>query len=282
MPSEWNNLRPWNGSQDGAFEELCCQLASCEKTPQGSKFIRKAPPDAGVECYWTLPNGDEWGWQAKFFLGSLQETQWRQIDESVEKALEKHPRLTKYTICLPRDLGDPLIEGQKSIKDKWNERVEKWKDWTQQKAKQVDFPYWGEHEIFQRLSLEEHRGRHLFWFNKELFSKEWLTKNIEVAVANAGPRYTPELKVELPIAQLFDGLARTPEFFKEIKELYGKMRRESSNGYLRKCEEKVKDKTIALKGSIDEVLSILEKIEEDGVSPTFRPPLGLDLRKVVV
>lgn len=96
MSIDWKNLRPWNGSQQSAFEELCCQLAACERTPGGSIFIRKGTPDAGVECFWRLPNGDERGWQAKFFLSPPGPVQWRQLNESVKTALEKHPRLVSY------------------------------------------------------------------------------------------------------------------------------------------------------------------------------------------
>ena len=91
MSINWKSLRSWSGSQNIAFEELCCQLAAYEQAPQGSIFIRKAPPDAGVECFWKLPNGDEWGWQAKFFPSPPNSGQWSQLDESVKKALEKHP-----------------------------------------------------------------------------------------------------------------------------------------------------------------------------------------------
>ncbi len=54
MSINWQNLRPWDGSQQTAFEELCCQLASCESEPLSAhaKFVRKGTPDAGVECYW--------------------------------------------------------------------------------------------------------------------------------------------------------------------------------------------------------------------------------------
>ena len=76
MSLNWEKLRSWNGSQNAAFETICCQLAAYEKAPAGSIFIRKAPPDAGVECYWKLPNGDEWGWQTKFFLSPPGTSQW--------------------------------------------------------------------------------------------------------------------------------------------------------------------------------------------------------------
>ena len=61
MSINWQELRSFNGSQPGAFEALTCQLAGSEKAPPGSRFIRKGAPDAGVECYWILPNNTEWG-----------------------------------------------------------------------------------------------------------------------------------------------------------------------------------------------------------------------------
>ena len=71
MQIDWHKLRMFNGSQQSAFEELCCQLAACEPVPDGVHFERKGTPDAGVECYWQRRDGSEWGWQAKFFLESL-------------------------------------------------------------------------------------------------------------------------------------------------------------------------------------------------------------------
>ena len=52
MSINWSDLRPLNGSQRIAFEELCSQLARYESIPKNSLFIRKGSPDAGVECYW--------------------------------------------------------------------------------------------------------------------------------------------------------------------------------------------------------------------------------------
>src|SRR6266851_4925816 len=99
MSIHWQDLCPLNGSQHAAFEEVCCQLAASEPHPPSSLFIRKGAPDAGVECYWKLPDGSEWGWQAKFFLSPPDDNQWTQIDKSVQTALEKHPQLSQYVIC---------------------------------------------------------------------------------------------------------------------------------------------------------------------------------------
>ncbi len=222
MNINWQNLRSWNGSQRTGFEKLCCQLANCEPVPQGSKFTAKGDPDAGVECYWIFPNGDEWGWQAKFFssLNSGDTTQWNQINASVQTAIGKHTRLTKYIICAPVDRADPQINSEKWSMDVWNDYVVKWKQIAQTEGMTVEFEFWGEHEIFERLSREEHAGRYKWWFDKEFLSERWFKSHIEEAVVNAGPRYSPELNVELPIAQYFEGLGRTFTFISDIKRKF--------------------------------------------------------------
>ena len=95
---DWNALRIWDGSQHTAFEELCCQLARHEDIPHRSDFVRKGTPDAGVECYWKLENGEEWGWQSKFFTKTPEATQCKELDESVTTVLRKHPKLKKYYV----------------------------------------------------------------------------------------------------------------------------------------------------------------------------------------
>lgn len=261
MSINWHHLRSWSGSQNGAFEELCCQLAAYETLPQGSKFVRKAPPDAGIECFWILPGGDEWGWQAKFFLSTPEDSQWGQMDVSLKTALDRHPRLTTYTICLPIDRHDPRIDQQKWFMDKWNGHVKKWEGWAHEKGMSVEFIYWGEHEIWERLSREEHRGRHFFWFNEESFSKRWFEGHIEEAISNAGPRYSPELNVDLPIARLFDGLGRKSEFFHRINVLYGELKTTHSKTRSRKVPEVVRDQFDSLEENITQLLSILQNIE---------------------
>ncbi|MCU0239014.1 MAG: hypothetical protein MUC29_06195, partial [Pyrinomonadaceae bacterium] len=130
MSIDWKNLRILDGSQQTAFEELCCQLARLEVFPKDAKFYRKGTPDAGVECYWKLSSEKEVAWQAKFFLSPPSDNQWSDIDDSVKTALEKHPKLSKYIICLPINRPDARIENRKSCMEKWNDRVEKWKGWS--------------------------------------------------------------------------------------------------------------------------------------------------------
>ncbi len=275
MSINWQKLRTWEGDQRLAFEELCCQLAEYEQAPAGSKFIRKGAPDAGVECYWELPEGGgEWGWQAKFFLSPPTKKQWSQIDESVKRALEKHPRLTKYTICLPIDRPDPRVDKQKSFMDKWNEHVEKWKSWALEKNMLVEFPYWGEHEIFERLSRDEHSGRFFFWFNEEFFHQRWFKDRVEEAISNAGPRYSPEFNVELPIAGLFDGLGRTSAFYNRIKKMYGQINEIYSQALPRKKFEDPEALFDSLRGGMKRLLSLVNNIDQSKMEQIDFCPIG--------
>jgi hypothetical protein len=270
MSINWQDLRPLNGSQHTAFEELCCQLAAAEQHPNGSLFVRKGAPDAGVECYWKLPDGTECGWQAKFFLSPPGDNQWNQVDKSIETALEKHPRLSRYVVCLPIDRQDPRIDDQQWFMDKWNEHVQVWEGKATAKGMAVVFEYWGAHEIFERLSREEHRGRYYFWFHRDLFSQEWFHNRIEEAIANVGPRYTPELDVKLPIAKLFDGLGRTSAFYVRAKGLLKdikKVRPRSESEYLREKSKQIGetlDELWKLIGDIDQ--DSVERIDWDGIS----------------
>jgi hypothetical protein len=212
---DWKAVRPLDGSSASGFEELCSQLARVE-SPHGSRFERKGTPDAGVECYTVLGDGSEWGWQAKYFDG-LGDSQWSQLDDSVKTALEKHPLLVRYFICIPLDRPDGRIPGRQSAKERWDVHVTKWSGWATGRGMAVEFIYWGRHELLERLSLTQHAGRLKFWFDVHGFDGAWFQARLEEAVRTAGPRYTPEIHFELPIAAELEAFGRTEKFFDRIK-----------------------------------------------------------------
>ena len=211
MNVDWHSIRPLNGARDKGFEELCSQLARSE-IADDARFIRKGSPDAGVECFAVYENGSEYAWQAKYFL-TLGNSQWSQIDESVSTALQKHPRLTRYFVCLPLDLPDARVPGKESALAKWSARVEKWTGWASERGMTVEFTYWGSSELLERLTRPEHIGRVRFWFDATGFDEDWFERRLQEARQTAGPRYTSELHVNLPIADRFEAFGRTSRFF---------------------------------------------------------------------
>lgn len=177
---DFRTIRNHDGSQDNGFEELICQLTHLDKPPNADYFIRKdrGGGDAGVECFWKLQDDSEHGWQAKYFLDTLSTNQWGQIDDSVKTALEKHFELTKYYVCIPRDLNDSRKKGKggkvvKSSFDIWNDHVERWSALASSKGMQVEFILWGKHEISIQLQRNQpkYAGRARYWFGTPILTK---------------------------------------------------------------------------------------------------------------
>ena len=173
----------------------------------------------------SCPDGSEWGWQAKFF-DRLEKSQWSQIDRSVKTALEKHPKLVRYFVCTPLDRPDGRKEGKKSAMQRWTDRVKKWRGWAQERGMCVEFVWWGSSELLERLSQNKHIGRLYFWFGQRGFDDDWFKARLDEAVEAAGPRYTPEVHVDLRIADDLDLFGRTESAFNEVKSLARKIRKE--------------------------------------------------------
>jgi len=212
---DWKGIRTLHGSQQNGFEELCSQIARLE-IPPGSSFVRNGTPDGGVECYTTLADGSEWGWQAKYF-DTLGDSQWSQLDESVQTALNKHPQLSRYFICIPLDLPDARVDRKQSARQRWDKHVEKWGGWAIKRRMDVEFVYWGSSELLTLLTEPKHVGRVRFWFDVRIFDEAWFNARLDEAVKAAGPRYTPEIHVYIPIAADFEAFGRTATFFDELK-----------------------------------------------------------------
>ena len=224
MSIDWNAIHPINGSQANAFEELCAQLARAE-SPKNARFERKGSPDAGVECFSILPDSSEWGWQAKYF-DSLGPSQWSQLDKSVKSALDKHPALVRYYVCAPMDRPDARVSGQKSAMERWDEHVQKWNEWVQDTGRTVEYVWWGSSELVDLLSRQSEHGRLLFWFGEVEFNQAWFGDRLGEAIKAAGPRYTPEVHVELDVVQHLTAFARTKEAFDQTKALARELRTE--------------------------------------------------------
>ena len=236
MNLNWNSIRAIDGSQAAGFEGLVAQLAHTE-SPTDARFEHVGAPDAGVECYCVLKDGGEWGWQAKFFTSTLNASQWGQIDKSVKTALDKHPALVRYYVCIPWDRPDARRAGQKSALQRWEERVSKWEGWAHERGMTVEFVWWGASELIERLSLPEHIGRLFFWFDERYFDRTWHDNRLKEAISAAGPRYTPEIHVDLPIAHDLELFGRTDAAVDRIKAIARDVRRDFRNPSLSREEK---------------------------------------------
>ncbi|WP_406671907.1 NACHT domain-containing protein [Natronospira sp.] len=227
MEVNFSKIRTHNGSKNSGFEELICQLAHLQRPENGKRFVKKegAGGDAGVECYWVLDDNSEIGWQAKYFPDGLNTSRWQQIDESFSKALEKHPNLRQYVVCLPIDKADSRKKGRGgnqvvSVEDEWLDHVKKWKKQALAIDREIEFVYWGKHEISALLMIDDplYYGKALYWFNEPFLGSKIFRKIAKRSQDSLGDRYTPEFHVELPIARSFDGLCLNSSWWDLLKE----------------------------------------------------------------
>ncbi|MBI1212898.1 MAG: ATP-binding protein [Alphaproteobacteria bacterium] len=211
-----------------------------------------------------MDDGSEWGWQAKYF-DTVGDPQWAQIDKSVTAAIAKHPRLTKYFICLPLDLPDARIQGQMSAKERWDARVEKWSNQAAGAGREIEFICWGSHELLQILSKPSNVGRIRFWFDATRFDEAWFDARRDEALTTAGPRYTPEVHVDLPIATEFDAIGRTPQFFDRLRTLARGIRQKKRwvpFSELRSLNDAVASSAKTADSTVEEVLERIASIED--------------------
>ncbi|MDX0562042.1 AAA family ATPase [Sinorhizobium medicae] len=221
-----------HGNQADAFEELCCQIASDEASPDRVRFDRKGRGgDAGVECYETLADGSEIGWQVKFYWDI--DSMLRSLGKSLDTALVKHPKMRKFIACFPFDLADARVDGTTTAFDKW----ESWrKDRIKEAGKAgrtIEIERWDAHALRQRLTANNPRvaGRVAFWFDQRLLTRDWFDAKFERAKASLGERYDPEGNIDLPIGRAIRAITGDPDHFAELGRLGDAVRAAAGPAY---------------------------------------------------
>jgi hypothetical protein len=150
MEKEWHKITAFNGSQERAFEEMVCQIAMEEKNGDFRHFERVGTPDGGVECYWELSDGTEWGWQAKYFE-ALGAAEWSKIKASLFHAAEKHPELRQYYICIPHNLSDAR-NNRGSQKKSWEQYKIQWTAKLRKMGHPIELVLWVSSILISRSS----------------------------------------------------------------------------------------------------------------------------------
>lgn len=219
---DFKNIRSIDGDQKAGFEEFVTQIAHLDKPKKCKRFIRKngSGGDGGVECYWILEDNTEYCWQAKYFINQFSTKQWTQLDDSFNKALNCHPNMVKFFVCLPLDKTDSKRRKNNgdcvnSQEEQWKRHVDKWKIQASELNREVEIIFWGKHEFILFLSNDklEYSGKILFWFNAPQFDFKKLEDIANRTKDNLGDRYTPEFNVKLPISEKIEGLDLNKEWW---------------------------------------------------------------------
>ncbi|WP_406048278.1 hypothetical protein [Kribbella sp. NBC_00889] len=199
--STFDTLRTWNGEQSRAFEELSFQLLK-DQAPSGTRAIRTGNPDGGVEWYATLPDGTEWGWQAKHVKGI--DALLTAMTGSVQRVAKERPDLRKLTFVISWNLatskaprrGKPI----KSQREKYEGKVQTWTN-TIPGADKIQFELVQESDLLDELAKPEHSGRRWFWWGDVVLGHDWLLAHHAQQASAAGEKYRPDLQVDVPIQE---------------------------------------------------------------------------------
>ncbi|MFF1830734.1 NACHT domain-containing protein [Paenarthrobacter sp. NPDC058040] len=273
----FRDIRSWGNppSQAGGFEELVSQLMreGLIGFPTGTRFERFGNPDGGREGRALLPNGEIWAWQTKFFF-QLDSAEFAAIGESIKRTLDREPTLTKYLVVLPYDRPAGDTARSKSAHTKWSEHVEKWTADAAAIGREVLFEYVGESELHHFLSQPDQVGRLRYWFDLDGFSLLDFERIAAECVASAGPRYTPELNVVLPLSEAFEGLGRTIGLQSLVREQLAALRRSRRNGFTIPDEhrDEFSDAITLADAALDHVDGLLETARDVALNPQINLP----------
>lgn len=225
----FKNILPNTGDQRTSFEDFCCQIArhGDYSVPDGSKPVRIQGEggDGGVEFYWVLPDGFEWGWQAKyvFEFGKLKS----QAKKSFVTAITIHPKLKKYFICIPFDLTDNTTKG-KGQRHYFLEFKKQLEELADKRGKQVEIILEQKFELLDKLiAFDKLGGRLKYWFDSKILGKEWINKHVVNTISRI-PRYTPELKVGTNISAQLSAFIHSDSWDTELKTIYIELRDKAS------------------------------------------------------
>ena len=199
--------------QRETFEELVCQIAR-RVPPNGSSEFRRihgAGGDGGVEAVWLLKNGEEVGYQAKFYVTSAG-IDWAAIDNSVDTALSTHSAMTTMHIAIACSLtgptrrrtnaGAPTANGW----SEWDTRKAKWTANAAALGREVEFVPWTAPDLEELLTRPETIGLSDYWFGAIELTPERLAQECQRTVDALEERYHPEDHVDVSTRSVFDGL----------------------------------------------------------------------------
>ena len=225
MMIDWSKLEPYKNDQRRSFEELCYQIA---KGLYGEKGRFTSVDDSGggdgVEFYLTLENGDEWGWQAKFYYSQERlnySNRKQSIIKSLKKACKTHPRLKKWFLCTPTNFTPKKGRSQ-------GEQV--WFDNTLRQSippnMDVDLEHWGDSDFNNWLSEPRFSGKRHYFFGELELDLKWFKTQFEIEKAELKKQYDSSLHTEIEVEIDIHALLGDHAFVEHITESIEKLEEE--------------------------------------------------------
>lgn len=200
----WTKFQTYGMAPDKAFEVLCNQVFEnwCKEEYKSAiasiRAVNGAGGDGGVESYAVLKDGSSIGLQAKWFPTSMSSSQINQIKNSIKTAKKVRPTITRYIVCVPRDLASKTAQSENSEDARWDSMVA---------GVSADYPditieLWNETRLVTELQKPSSSGIFKFWFENSEVSDESVRYAFEKAKSSwLTTKYVPDLNTFGNIAQ---------------------------------------------------------------------------------
>ena len=211
---DWSKLKPYQNNKYRSFEELCYQIA---KGLHGEKG-RFTPVDDsgggdGVEFYLTLENGDQWGWQAKFYYPEPRlnnSGRKRSITNSFKRACEVHPHLKKWILCTPTNF---TLDEQKWFDNTLRQSI----------SEDIEIEHWGDSEFNDWLSQPRFSGKLHYFFGELELGIDWFKRQFDKQMAGVGDKFDASLHTETNADAEIHALLGDKSFVRQITEWIEKL-----------------------------------------------------------
>jgi hypothetical protein len=190
---DWSKLKPYQSDKYRSFEELCYQIAKGLYGHMGRfTSIDDSGGGDGVEFYMTLSNGDQWGWQAKFYYPEPRlrfSNRKDAIKKSLTVACQKHPRLKKWVLCTPTNFTP---NGELSwFENKLLESIPANMD--------VELEHFGDSEFNNWLSGPRFSGRRYYFFGELELNFDWFRTQVKKQIRTVQDKFNEVLHTETNI-----------------------------------------------------------------------------------
>ena len=219
---DWSKLKTYQGNKYRSFEELCYQIAKGIYGVRGQfTSIDDSGGGDGVEFYMTLPNGDQWGWQAKFYHPEPRlsvSNRKQSIKKSLEKACQTHGRLKKWILCTPSN---------------FTPQEQSWFENTLCQSipenMSVKLKHWGDSHFNDWLSKPSFSGKRHYFFGELELNIDWFQTQFDKQMASVGEKFSSSLHTETRVDAHIHALLGDDRFVHQITEWIEKLNEKLSD-----------------------------------------------------
>ena len=192
----WNTLQTYGLSSEKSFEMLCNQLFEnrCKEEYGTDLFsfhiVNGAGGDGGVESYAELKDESVVGLQAKWFISAMDANRIGQIRNSVQTAKKIRSNITRYIVCIPRDIANLTGKGDNTESNRWNSFISE----IEKEYPELVIELWDDTRITTEMQKPSSAGIQRFWFENSEISWEQFEFSLSKSKRSwLSTKYVPDL-----------------------------------------------------------------------------------------